>query len=189
MKRNTSHASNNTQQVRSNGDDPTILVLQPCSMKNKGEFVAEITEVMEELQILPVADWIQPRVEEGGTGRSCSVKLANFSEEFSRRKLRAWREITGAIPRAEIPNRRLIDGRRGDTDRIQQEQRESMKPAGASELPTRLYEGEEGIQRDRTFEPELPDDAKSELPDDAKSQEKQNRAAPIASCRWKPGTF
>jgi len=30
--------------------------LQPCSMKNKGEFVAEITEVMEELQILPVAD-------------------------------------------------------------------------------------------------------------------------------------
>jgi len=43
-----------------------------------------------------------------------------------------------------------------------------MKPAGASELPTRLYEGEEGIQRDRTFEPELPDDAKSELPDDAK---------------------
>lgn len=56
MKRNTNHASNNTQQVRSNGDDPTILVLQPCSMKNKGEFVVEITEVMEELQILPVAD-------------------------------------------------------------------------------------------------------------------------------------
>jgi len=170
MKRNTNHASNNTQQVRSNGDDPTILVLQPCSMKNKGEFVAEITEVMEELQILPVADWIRPRVEEGGTGRSYSVKLANFSEEFSRRKLRAWREITGAIPRAEIPNRRLIDGRRGDTDRIQQKEKREFRGI---------------VPLNRSYQT-MPRASYQTMP---KSQEKQNRAAPIASCRWKPGTF